>query len=218
MIEACVWLDSYERFIRCLNFEEPDRVATWDLINDINIYRAIGGVGPNEEVIPKTFSKLGIDATRNGLSLPPTESRVWRSNRLNFLICDREFTFRTIPEEGTTWIVERPFKTLDDLYEIGIEPLSKSEILEEAVPQMEKAVKAYKKYDVVYIFCGAVIFDQAFWILGWELFIRALYYAPEQIRKLLDKFTFVQEVLAKAWSEFDAPAYMYGDDIPISMG
>ncbi|MBS7634968.1 hypothetical protein KEJ34_05690, partial [Candidatus Bathyarchaeota archaeon] len=67
-------------------------------------------------------------------------------------------------------------------------------------------------------FCGAVIFDQLFWILGWELFIRALHQAKEQIRSLMDKFTFVEEVLARGWSEFDAPAYMYGDDIAYKHG
>jgi len=211
-------LDSYERFVRCLNFEEPDRIATWDLINDINIYRSLGGAGPVDEIVPRTFSKLGIDATRTGLGLPPTETKVWRSNKVGFLVCDKEFTFRTVPKEGTTWIVESPFKTLEDLYEINLEPLSESEILETFIPQMERTMKAFKKFGVVYIFCGAVIFDQLFWFLGWELFVKALYQARERIRSLLDKFTFVEEVLARAWSEFNAPAYMYGDDIAYKHG
>jgi len=211
-------MDSYERFVRCLNFEEPDRVATWDLINDIEIYRSLGGTGPIDEVVPRTFSRLGIDATRTGLGLPPTESKVWRDNKYYFLICDKEFTFKTVPEEGTTWIAERPFKTLEDLYEINLEPLSESEILDQFIPAMERTIEAYRKFGVVYIFCGAVIFDQLFYLLGWPLFIRALYQAKDQIRKLLDKFTYVQEVLAKGWAEFDPPAYMYGDDIAYKHG
>ena len=211
-------MDSYERFVRCLNFEEPDRVATWDLINEIEIYKALGGTGPIDEVVPRTFSKLGIDATRTGLALPPTETKIWKTKTLGYLVCDREFTHRTIPEEGTSWIAERPFKTLEDLHEISLEPLSESEILDSFVPAMEKTVKAYRKFGVVYIFCGAVIFDQLFWLLGWPLFVRALYHAKDQVRKLLDKFTFIQEVLARGWAEFDAPAYMYGDDIAYKHG
>ncbi|MBS7634967.1 hypothetical protein KEJ34_05685, partial [Candidatus Bathyarchaeota archaeon] len=126
-------------------------MATWDLINDVDIYRSLGGTGSIEEIVPRTFSKLGIDATRTGLGLPPTETRIWRSNRVGFLICDKEFTFKTVPKEGTTWIAERPFKTLEDLYEINLEPLSESEILENFIPQIEKTVEAYKKFGVVYI-------------------------------------------------------------------
>jgi len=211
-------LDSYERFVRCLNFEEPDRVATWDLINDIDIYMVLGGNGPVEEVMPRTFSRLGIDATRTGLGLPPTETKTWRDNKYGFLVCDEEFTFRTVPEEGTTWIVERPFKTLEDIYDINLEPLSESEILDQFIPAIEKTIEAYRKFGVVYIFCGAVIFDQLFYLLSWPLFTRALYQAKNQVRKFLDKFTFVEEVLARGWADFDPLAYMYGDDIAYKHG
>jgi len=211
-------LDSYERFVRCLNFEEPDRVATWDLINDIGIYRALGGTGPVEEVVPRTYSRLGIDATRRGIGLPPTETKTWRTNRIGYLVCDKEFTYRTIPEEGTTWIAERPFKTLEDLYEISLEPLSESEILDKFIPTIEKTIEAYRKFGVVYIFCGSEIFDRLFGLLGWPLFIRALYQAKNQIEKLMDKLTFIEEVLARAWAEFNPPAYFYGDDIAYKHG
>jgi hypothetical protein len=211
-------LDSYERFVRCLNFEEPDRVATWALINNIDIYYSLGGTGPVEEIVPRTFSKLGIDATRTGLYLPSTETKLWHSNKVHFFICDREFTFRTVPEEGTTWIVESPFKTLEDLYEINLEPLSESEILETFIPQIEKTVKAFEKFGVVYVYCGYMIFNWLFWFLGWKLFVKALHQARERIRSLMDKFTFVEEVLSRAWSEFNAPAYMYGDDIAYKHG
>ena len=211
-------LDSYERFVRALEFEEPDRVATWDLINDINIYRSLGGTGPVEEVVPRTFSRLGIDATRTHIELPPTEHKEWRDNKVDYMVCDRQFTFKTIPEEGTTWIAETPFKTIADLQEIRLDPLSESEILEHFIPTTKRFIESYRKFGVVYIFCGAVIFDMAFWLLGWPLFIRALYQARDEIRKLLDKFTYVQEILAKAWAEFDPPAYMYGDDIAYKHG
>ncbi|MEM2905283.1 MAG: uroporphyrinogen decarboxylase family protein, partial [Candidatus Bathyarchaeia archaeon] len=204
--------------MRCLNFEEPDRVATWDLINEVGIYRALGGSGPVEEVIPRTFSRLGIDATRTGLALPPTEAKTWRGNKSHYMVCEGEFTFQTVPEEGTTWIAERPFKTLEDLHEINLEPLSETEILDEFVPAVEKNLEAYRRFGVQYIFCGSVIFDQLFWYLGWPLFIKALYQARDQVRKLLDRFTFVEEVLARAWAGFDAPAYMYGDDIAYKHG
>lgn len=211
-------MDSTERFVRCLNFEEPDRVATWDLINDVGIYRALGGAGPIEEVIPRTFSRLGIDGTRTGLTLPPTEPKTWRESTTHYLVCDREFTFRAVPEEGTTWIAERPFKTIDDLYEVRLEPLSENEILDQFIPEIERNLKAYGRFGVVYIYCGSVIFDQLFWYLSWPLFIRALYQAKDRVEKLLDAFTFVQEVCARAWVGFDPPAYMYGDDIAYKHG
>jgi len=211
-------LDSYERFVRCLNWEEPDRVATWDLINEVRIFDALGGTGPVEEVIPRTYSKLGIDATRVGLDLPPTEPRTWRDGKRGYLVCEKEFTFRSIPEEGTTWIVETPYKTLEDLQDLDLEPLTEGEILDQSVSEMEKAVEAYRRFGVVYIFCGATIFDELFSFLGWPLFIRGLYKAKERIRKLMDKFTFVQEVLARGWADLNPPAYMYGDDIAYKHG
>ncbi len=211
-------MDSRERFVRCLYFEEPDRVATWDLINNMDLYATLGGTGPIDEVIPRTCSKLGVDATRTAIALPPTESKTWSSCRLGFMTSNREFRFKTIPEEGTTWLVESPFKTLDDLDEVKLEPLSESEILNQFMPTMERVIEAYAKFGIVYIFCGAVIFDEPVRLLGWPLFMRALNQAKGRIRKFLDKFTYVQEVLAKGWAELDPPAYMYGDDIAYKHG
>jgi len=211
-------MDSYERFVRTLNFEEPDRVATWDMVNNVDLYTELGGAGPINEVVPRTYQRLGIDATRWPIGLPPTESKTWCSDRFGFLVSKNQFKFKTIPEQGTTWLVESPFKTLGDLTDVQMEPLSESEILDEFIPIVQSFMKAYEKFGVVYIFCGATIFDDTVLLLGWPLFTRAVYQERNKLRKLLDKFTYVQEVLAKGWAELDPAAYMYGDDIAYKHG
>lgn len=222
-------MDSYERFVRALNFEEPDRVATWEIINNIELIRLLGGTGSPEEVVPKAYRKLGIDATRWPVAYPPLEDKIVIRNRYGmqdpngqgYLICEKPIKYKISAREATEWLIETPFKRVEDLYEIELEPMPDDEILDEYIPSMEKWKKLYEKEGVVFCGCLANIFDDCFRIFGiygWPLFIRAIYTARDAIRKLMDKFTHVLIIMAKALAEMDMPAVMYGDDIAYKKG
>ena len=62
-------MDSYERFVRVMEFEDPDRTPIFDSIDNDYILREIGGKGPPREVVPKAFKKLGIDASARRISM-----------------------------------------------------------------------------------------------------------------------------------------------------
>jgi len=219
-------MDSYERFVRALDFEEPDRVPTWDIIENIDLIRRLGGVGSAEEVVPRAYRKLGIDATRWPPFLPPIEDKyveryrygMQDPNGQGYLICEKPLKFKISARECTEWLVDSPFKTIEDIYEIKLEPMPKDQIVEEYYTLMEKSKKVYEKEGVVFCGCLACIFDDCFRLLGWPLFIRAVYIARDALRRLMDKFTYVSVIMAEVLAEMNMPAVMYGDDIAYKKG
>jgi uroporphyrinogen decarboxylase len=219
-------LDSYERFVRALNFEEPDRVPTWDIVENIELIRQLGGTGPAEEIVPRTYKKLGVDATRWPGFLPATEDKIVVKNRCGmqdpngqgYLICEKPLTYKISARENTEWLIDSPFKTINDLYEIKLEPMPEDEIAEDYFQTMSKWKKIYEKEGIVFCGCLACIFDDCFRLLGWPLFIKAVYTARDAIQKLMDKFTHVSIIMAKVLAEMDMPAVMYGDDIAYKKG
>ncbi|MHA1834862.1 MAG: uroporphyrinogen decarboxylase family protein, partial [Candidatus Baldrarchaeia archaeon] len=212
-------MDSYERFVRAINFEEPDRVATWSspLIN-MRIIKELGGSGPAERSIPKAYRKLGIDATRGGIGFPPSTEKTFVTNRYGGLICEKNFTFKVVPREATFWMVNTPYKTLDDLYEISLEPLPRDQIEEEHFIRVSKCKRAFEKEGVVFCDCLSLILDGTISILGWSLFVRARYQAIDELRKLMEKIASIESIKAKVDAELDFPAVMYGDDIAYKNG
>lgn len=224
-------MDSLERLVRALNFEEPDRVPTFDSVRSPAIIRELGGTGPAEEVIPRAHKALGLDSgiasigARRELSLAEilaeeATERVWKSRRWGFLACEKPFTFRWDPQTQTTWFIDRPFKNLDDIADIEIEPLPEDEIMEECVETLMRSKSAYEKHGVVFIaYGGCSVLESAYRMLGWSLFIQVMYRARHLLRKLMEKASIAAVVCARVYSEANiGPAYIYGDDIAWNKG
>lgn len=210
-------MDSLERFVRVMNFEEPDRVPTFDSIRSPRIIREMGGTGPAEEVIPRAHKALGLDVGYHGIDLASFEQaseRVWMSENWGFLVCEKPFTFRWDPVTQTTWFIDRPFKRLDDLASVGIEPMSEDEIIEEETSTLLRCKKAYEKYRVVFIGYGGAVLETAYRMLGWSLFVQALFRAKNLLLKIIEKAAIVATACARAYAKAKiGPAYIYGDDI-----
>mgnify|MGYP001066680099 CR=1 FL=1 len=214
-------MDSYERFVRSLDFEEPDRVPTWEIVENIEVIRQLGGKGSPEEVMPRVYRKLGVDATRWPGIFPAGEDNMEIRHRFGYLVCEKPLVYKISARENTEWLVETPFKTIQDLYEVRLDSMPEDEILDEYVPTMEKWKKLYEKEGVVFCGCVGGIFNDCFRLLGpfgWPLFVRAVYTARDVIRRLMDKLTYVSVVMAKALAEMGMPAVMYADDVAYKKG
>lgn len=218
-------MDSYERFIRVLEFEEPDRTPIFDSINNIRVFREVGGPGPPEEVMPKTYHRLGMDISFQDFNyLPwdlPSEGRivkVWNNNTWGNIIFDKTFTNKyVLYNDGThsNQIVERPFKNIDEVMEVKIEPAhTEDELVEYYISHYRKLVKHYGDYGVVVVGCGSAILDDVPRILSWSLYVRALHQAKDIVRRIMNIRMIDARANVKAYIEANAgPAFMVADDI-----
>jgi len=218
-------MDSYERFIRVLEFEEPDRTPIFDSINNIRVFHEVGGYGPPEDVVPKTYHRLGMDISfhdPNGLPWDlPREGRivkVWDYNSWGNIIFEKPFTRKYILySDGThsDQIVKRPFKNLDEVMELKMEPAhTEDELVEQYVSHYCKLAKAYGKYGIVVVGCGAAIIDDVPRILSWPLYARALHHAKDVVKRIMDIRAIDARANVRAYIEAKAgPAFMVADDI-----
>ena len=214
-------MDSYERFVRVLNFEDPDRVPTLDSIRSPRIVREMGGSGPAEEAVPRAHSALGLDVAYGGVgaataSIGEDPPKIWTSKyyNLGLVVCEKPFTFRWDPATQTTWVTDRPFKNLNDLDEIGIEPLPEGRIIEEQTSEFLRSKEAYERYGVVYIGYGGSVLETSYRILGFRLFAQALLRDRHRLRKLIERITPAASAYVRSYAEARiGPAFIYGDDI-----
>jgi len=218
-------MDSYERFVRVLEFEEPDRTPIFDSINSYKIIRAIGGEGPSRDTLPKVYRSFGMDISFQGLDyipqdLPETEraERIWESNEWGNLVFSGPFRYKQIlANDGghSDTFIERPFKSIEDLLDMKVEPnMSEHDLTERYVDLYVDRKEAYGKYGIVTIGCGSAILDDVPRLLGWHLFARAIYQAKSVITRIMDLRAIEARANAKAYVEARAgPAFMVADDV-----
>jgi len=226
-------MDSHERFIRVLEFEEPDRTPIFDSIDNDEILRQVGGEGLPKEVVPRAFHRLGMDISFQGFwggsrvrgdFVKGSESwgdkhlleMEWKTVTYDNFVFEKPFTMKWTAKHPTDWVVDRPFKTLGDLLDTKIELLrSEDEIIERDTFDYREIKKAYEKHGVVPVgVSGGILQGLAGQMLGWTLFARAVYQAKDLVRKLMDMFLVSARAKVKAYVEAEAgPAFLYADDI-----
>lgn len=215
-------MDSYERFVRVLDFEEPDRTPIFDSFHNERIVRAAGGTGPPEEVIPRAYRAFGMDISFQGIWNPVEDStpeRIWEDRSYGNLIFDKPFKYKYmswgLSGEHSEGLIDRPYKTLDDLREMKIELRhSEDELVEIYASDYITCKKAYNKYGVVKIGCGAPIIDSIPRMLGWSLYSRAIHNAKHIITRIMDLRMIEARANVRGYVEADAgPAYLVAEDI-----
>ncbi|MEM2180940.1 MAG: uroporphyrinogen decarboxylase family protein [Nitrososphaeria archaeon] len=212
-------LKVYERVVRALNFEEPDRVPIWDKLNNEALFKKFGGQGDPLIVASKTHKALGIDATRRLHPLPYNEkNKHWLDLKI-----ESWFKFLDVPREGwktqfditqtTKFIKSRPFTTIEELEA----NLPRYPIEDEVV---QWYLDEFKKYHNILwphtIFIGAIegCLTEAYTFTGLQLFSKIIYLAPNILKYLLDLFTKFITIITKIYAEFElGPAFMICDDI-----
>jgi len=215
-------LDSYERFIRTLEFEEPDRTPIFDSFHNVSIVRAAGGTGSPEEVIPRAYRAFGMDISFQGiwdLVEDRAPERIWEDRDYGNITFDRPFRYRYMSwgqcGEHSEGLIDRPYKDLDDLGDMRMELRHTEDDLIGIYASHYKFCKgAYDKFGVVTIGCGAPIIDSIPRMLGWSLYSRAIQRAKHTITRIMDLRMIEARANVRGYVEADAgPAYLVAEDI-----
>jgi len=189
-----------DRILKSLNFQEGDRVPIWELIDNYGIYKYFAG---DEEDytrgMVKVFHGLGIDMCRGlaGSYAPSDEGRTIGSH---------------VIMGSTLWQTEFPIKSLEDLKKYE-PPRVTPEHADNWVAHCRQMQELFAPY-TMYVPVGGCGFHETYGLMGLELFSFAIYYARDNIERILWIINENNTQYTKAAAEHNlCPIHCIGDDV-----
>lgn len=217
-------MEVYERVIRALNFEEPDRVPIWEKINNIEIIKMFGGNEKPLIAAAKTYKALGIDATRRVAPLPyDDENKHWIDVTIDawckLLGLDKKGWITEFDNTRTTkYIKARPFKNIEELEKNLPNYPDENEVAEWFIEEFKKYRDALWPH-TIYIGAFEGPLTEAYLFTDLQMFSILIYREPSIMKYLLDVFTKFILSMTKVYAELElGPAFIICDDIADSHG
>ena len=213
------YIETLERFTAAINFEEPDRVPTWDTLNNEELWRRFGTSSDPLKAAVETHRAVGIDVTRfywwySGFDW--FRSKIIDFSRFMGLRPD-EWEMKT--KAGTSWINKRPFADVEGLREHLPQPPDEDAVAAWYTPFFEKTIRAFAEKGLVLVGGLEAPLTDAYTYAGIDLLGKAIYLAPELVTQLLDTFEKWCRIRAQLWAENDlGPAFFVGEDIAFGSG
>jgi len=212
-------LTTMERFKRTAEFEDPGVIVTYDFIDNNEIMEKYGG--DSDDLVlrnARMMENVGLDATRyiHDPERPWMYAKVdiWRDF---FGINPDGWEVSTSGKTG--WIRQRPFDDLKGLEEHMPEMPEKDEVAEWWVPNHKRIMEVFDAHDLVWVTAIEGPLTEAYMYSSFELLFRAMYEAPELMKRLLDIFTRWGEIIAELHAEHpSSPVFFQNDDICGSTG
>lgn len=210
---------NYERFIKTINFEFPDRILTYDFVDNEQIFKSYGeGKGELAEKNARMAKNIGLDVTR---FIYDPENHWMGSkveNWIRFFGVDPG-NWEASQKGGTGWISKRPFDDLKGLEKNMPNPPKKSEIEEWYKPFIKHVKEVYDAYNIVFIGAVEGPVTDAYTYGDMNIFCEAIYTAPEIVDELMKVTGMFSELIAEVFVEnASAPLLFMGEDIAGSTG
>jgi len=189
-----------DRILMSLNFQEGDRIPIWDYIDNHGIYKYFAG---DEEDyargMVKVYHGLGIDLCRGfGRAFAPSD--------------EGETSDSSIVLGSTRWLTKYPIQTLEDLKRYEPYRLTQEQIdgWVNHTKRMQELFAPYTMY-VPGAGCG---FHETYGLMGLELFSIAIYYARDDVERIIWSLNENSVRLSRAAAEHNlCPIYFIGDDV-----
>lgn len=220
-------MQNLERFKKALNWEPVDRLLTYDYLDNREILVRYGGFDPSRtsysyeelvEVNARAWNEIGVDVTRS--IYDPINH--WMGGK----IVDWIRFFGVSPDGwgvsqagDTAWISKRPFKTLAELEKHMPKLPVYEEVREWYQPLIRYTQAALREHDIVYIGAVEGPLTDAYTYMDLELFVQAIYDAPELLAHVMDCTGAFSAHIARAYAEVsDVPLLFMGEDIAGTTG
>jgi uroporphyrinogen-III decarboxylase len=219
-------MGNYERFVKAISRQRADRILTYDFIVNKELLARYGGYDGAKkysfeqivEINAKCFKGIGLDATHQ--IYDPAKS--WIGSKINnwtrFLGAKPD-GWEVTQKGGTDWITKRPFSNLKEL-EKNMPRIPKYEEVEEWYePFIKHIKKVFDYYDLVFVGAVEGPVSDSYTYTGMELFMTAIYDAPELVSHIMDCAARFSAYIAKAFAEnASAPILFMGEDIACDTG
>lgn len=189
-----------DRILMSLNFQEGDRVPIWDYIDNYGIYKHFAGDEKDHASgMVKVYHGLGIDLCRGfGGSFAPSD--------------EGETDANSIVLGRTRWKTKYPIESLEDLKTYEPHEITQEQI-DGWVAHEKQMQELFAPY-TMYVAGGGCGFHATYDLMGLELFSIAIYYARDDIERIMWRLNDNGVQLARAAAEHNlCPIYFIGDDV-----
>ena len=209
-------MNSRERVLNALNFQKTDTMPIYDIINNKRVYEIYGGVedlnncNDVKSVAADIYKKFGIDVTR-----------AFYNPKWQIGVVDSWIKYLKVPETGwvvkynedTSWVEERPYKTLEDLYK-NMPYIPDEKVIEADFVKSYIQTRDSFAPDVLYIPTIGGFLDLSYRFIDYELFCQGIFEEPELMDALMDVFFAMQKSYMSIYAKHNlGPALVYCDDI-----
>jgi len=219
-------MTNYERFVKTINWEKPDRILTYDFVDNKELLKKYGGHDDSKEynfeqiveMNAKAFKGMGLDVTR--FTYDPVNH--WMGSKIvnwiRFFGVNPD-NWEVSQKGGTAWISKRPFSDLKGL-EKNMPNLPKyEEVREWYTPYIKHIKEVFDLYDLVFIGAVEGPLSDSYTYTDMELFMTAIYDAPEVVSHIMDCTAKFSAYIARAFAEnASAPLQFMGEDIACGSG
>lgn len=219
-------MDNLERFKKAINWEQTDRILTYDFLDNKHILVEYGGYDESREysfeelieVNGKAWKNIGVDVTR--FVYDPVKhwmgSKI--ANWIRFFGVNPD-NWAVSQTGGTAWISKRPFHTLAELEKHMPQMPDYDGVREWYQPSIIQIQEALREHDIVMIGAVEGPITDAYTYTDMELFAQAIYDAPELLSHILDCTGMFSAHIAKAFAEVTGvPLLFMGEDISGTTG
>ncbi|MDD5063461.1 MAG: uroporphyrinogen decarboxylase family protein [Phycisphaerae bacterium] len=212
--------------MKAINREETDRILTYDFMVSRELLARYGGFDESKkyafeqivEINAKAFKGMGLDATHQIYDPVKSWVRSKIENWGRFLGVNPD-GWEVTRRGGADWITRRPFSNLKEL-EKNMPGIPKYEEVKKWYAPFIKHIKeVFDYYDLVFV--GAVDgpVNDAYTYAGMELFMTAIYDAPELVSQIMDCAARFSAYIAQVFAEnASAPMLFMGEDIACDTG
>jgi uroporphyrinogen-III decarboxylase len=205
-------MNACQRVMKTLDFQESDRVPTYQMIGSHDLIRRFGGQGDGLKCVARAHEALGIDSCcyTLGSEVGWIEEMVDSWGRF-MGIDSSEWGIEYSGQTG--WINKRPFHDLGTLAEHLPQAPDQDGIAESFIDWFIPTRDALLPHTVLF---GTVTgcFVTASLYCGMELFFEAILRAPKMVQILLDVFTDWALAVTTAFAANElGPAFHLADDI-----
>jgi len=210
-----------EILTKALKREPVDRILTWDYIDNEGILAQFGGYDRSQshsfddliEINARAFKNIGLDMTR-GIYDPVNH---WMGgkieNWIRFFGVDRG-DWAVEQAGGTAWISRRPFHDLKGLERNMPNPPKFEEVREWFEPFIKRIKEVFDDHDLVWVGGVEGPVCDAYTYTDMELFMTAVFDAPELIAHIMDCTGKFSAYIAQIYAEHaTSPLMFMGEDI-----
>jgi len=206
-------MTNYERFVKTINWEIPDRILTYDVVDNRALLARFGGQGDLIERNARMAHQIGLDVTRYVHDPENHWLGAKIQNWIRFFGVDPS-NWGIVQAGDTAWIAKRPFHDVRGLEKNLPNMPKKSEVEAWYKPTIKTIKEVYDAYDVVFIGAVEGPITDAFTYTDMQLFCHAIYDAPELVQHLLEVCGTFSQYIAEVFVENpSAPLMFMGEDI-----
>jgi uroporphyrinogen-III decarboxylase len=209
------------RLHKAVNWQPVDRLMTYDCMDNAEVLVKHGGYNFNRhysfdellEVNVRAFKDVGLDATR--IIYDPAHH--WMADKIKNWIRFfgvGEDRWEVSQAGGTAWISKRPFSTLKELERHMPNPPKFEEVREWYEPVLKRIQEVFNAYDVAFVGAVEGPISDAYTYTDMELFMSAVYDAPELIAHMLDCTAKFSAYIAQVYAMNPASSLFFmGEDV-----